>query len=74
VPEAATIRAVVPFFERICGTSQRTLRHGRYIVLQMAEVALPRQLSADICGHSATARDAGARRRGLGMCAEERRE
>jgi hypothetical protein len=46
--------------EKLVKIGARIVRHGRYVVFQLAEVAVPRALFGSICGGSMTC---GHRRR-----------
>ena len=47
-PEAIERRSLTSLRERLIKTGARLVRHGRYAIFQMAEVAIPRQVFASI--------------------------
>ena len=49
-PEAIERWSLTSLRERLIKTGARLVRHGRYTIFQMAEVALPRQVFAGILG------------------------
>jgi hypothetical protein len=48
LPRAMAHWSLTPFREKLVKIAARMARHGRYITLQMADVAIPRDLFADI--------------------------
>ena len=48
VPEAVEHRSLTTLREKLIKIGARRVRHGRYVTFQMAEVAIPRRLFAEI--------------------------
>jgi hypothetical protein len=50
MPEAIEIWSLTSLRERLIKTGARLVRHARYVIVQMAEAALPRTVFAGILG------------------------
>ncbi len=48
LPDAVEQWSLTSLREKLNKTGAKIVRHGRYIIFQMAEVAIPRDLFADI--------------------------
>ncbi len=48
LPEAVEQWSLTTLREKLIKIGAKIVRHGRYVVFQMAEVAIPRELFADI--------------------------
>ncbi len=48
VPEAAAHWSLTPLREKLIKIGAKVVRHGRYVTFQFAEVAMPRDLFAEI--------------------------
>ncbi len=50
MPEAVEHWSLTTLREKLIKIGAKVVRHGRYITFQLAEVAVPRQLFAEILG------------------------
>jgi hypothetical protein len=49
MPKAAAAWSLTSLREKLIKINAKIVSHGRYVAFQMAEVAVPRQMFADIC-------------------------
>jgi Transposase DDE domain group 1 len=50
MPDAIEQLSLTTFREKLIKIGAKIVRHGRYVVFQMAEVAIPHELFADFLG------------------------